>query len=132
MTTPVFAGAYDGDYQAFRLEGIQEQALTNLLTYTTEKNVPVIFVNTPLTDEYLDAHRMKAEDFFVQYMAEVAQSSPTMTFRDMGQLWPQRYDYFSDPSHLNRYGAYQVATRLAQDPLISWPQSLPAQSDEPQ
>jgi len=26
---------------------------------------------------------------------------------------------------LNRYGAYQVAIRLAQDPMIPWPEPMP-------
>ncbi|MGB3298994.1 MAG: hypothetical protein WBA76_12040 [Phormidesmis sp.] len=119
------AGDYDGDYKAFQLEGKQTLALNDLLYYTTEKNVPIVFINTPLTDEYLDSQRTKAENSFLQYMVQTADRSGQMIFRDMGQLWPQRYDYFSDPSHLNRYGAYQVSNRLAQDPLIPWPDPLP-------
>lgn len=117
------AGAYDGDYKDFQMEGKQTDALNNLLYFTTQKDVPVIFINTPLTDEYLDSRRTKAEEEFRQYMVQVANRSAFMTFRDLGQLWPQRYDYFSDPSHLNRYGAYQVSNRLAQDPLIAWPEA---------
>ncbi|NJM97384.1 MAG: hypothetical protein HC800_09610 [Phormidesmis sp. RL_2_1] len=119
------AGAHDGDYQAFQMVGAQTEALDNLLQFTAEKNVPVVFVNTPLTDEYLDSYRSQAEAAFLQYMVQRADQFSGMTFRDFGQLWPQRYDYFSDPSHLNRYGAYQVASRLAQDPLIDWPEVLP-------
>ncbi|MEL6814499.1 MAG: hypothetical protein AAFP03_06765, partial [Cyanobacteria bacterium J06598_3] len=102
------AGAYDGDYKDFRMEGKQANALNDLLYFTTEKDVPVIFINTPLTDEYLDSRRIKAEEEFLQFMLQKAERSPSMSFRDLGRLWPQRYDYFSDPSHLNRYGAYQV------------------------
>ncbi|MEM9089097.1 MAG: hypothetical protein AAGC93_10170 [Cyanobacteria bacterium P01_F01_bin.53] len=117
------AGAYDGDYKDFQMEGKQADALNDLLYYTAQKDVPVIFINTPLTDEYLDSRRVKAEEEFLQYMLQKAERSKSMTFRDLGRLWPQRYDYFSDPSHLNRYGAYQVSNRLAQDPLIAWPES---------
>jgi hypothetical protein len=119
------SGSYDGDYKSFRLEGKQTEALNNLLFYTAEKKVPIVFINTPLTDEYLDGDRTNAEEVFVQYMVQSADNSQNLIFRDMGKLWPQRYDYFSDPSHLNRYGAYQVSSRLAQDPLIDWPQPLP-------
>ncbi len=119
------AGAYDGDYEAFQLAGKQTAALDNLLTFAREKQLPIVFINTPLTDEYLDSHRAKAEDDFQHYMLKSAERSNLLTFRDLGQLWPQRYDYFSDPSHLNRYGAYQVSHRLAQDPMIPWPTALP-------
>jgi hypothetical protein len=119
------AGAYDGDYKSFQLEGKQTEALDNLLAFTAAKNVPVIFINTPLTDDYLDAQRVRAENQFKAYMLQVADRSSALTFRDLGRLWPQRYDYFSDPSHLNRYGAYQVSNRIAQDPMIPWPQVLP-------
>ncbi len=124
------SGSYDGDYKAFRLEGKQTEALDNLLGYTARKQVPIVFINTPLTDEYLDSNRTDAEEAFVQYMVERSDRAQNLIFRDMGQLWPQRYDYFSDPSHLNRYGAYQVSSRLAQDPLIAWPEPRPI--EEPQ
>lgn len=129
---PRVAGAYDGDYEAFHLQGKQTEALDRLLDFATEKQVPIIFINTPLTDDYLDSHRDKAETAFRHYMVRQADRAEIMIFRDLGGLWPERYDYFSDPSHLNRYGAYQVSTRLAQDPLIPWPDALPAddQQDE--
>ena len=120
---PRVAGDYDGDYEAFRMDGQQSDALRSLLRFTTEKEIPVVFVNTPLTDEYLDSYRARAEDTFTQYMLQVAERYPDFTFRDLSQLWPQQYDYFSDPSHLNRYGAYQVSQRLSRDPLIPWPQA---------
>ena len=121
------AGAYDSDYEGFELQGKQTAALESLLRYATQKDIPVIFINTPLTDEYLDPQRTKAETSFLQYMVQTADSSQQFVFRDLGRLWPQRYDYFSDPSHLNRYGAYQVSSRLAQDPLIPWPEPRPKQ-----
>ncbi len=120
-------GAYDGDYESFYLQGKQTEAVDRLLAFATEKQVPVVFINTPLTDDYLDSHRVKAETEFRQYMVQQANSAEILMFRDFGRLWPQRYDYFSDPSHLNRYGAYQVSARLAQDPLIPWPDALPAE-----
>ncbi|MEL7228257.1 MAG: DUF1574 domain-containing protein, partial [Cyanobacteria bacterium J06576_12] len=124
---PRVAGAYDGDYKAFRMEGEQADALRGILRFATEKEMPIVFVNTPLTDEYLDGHRSRAETLFQRYMLQTAERYSEFTYRDLGRLWPQRYDYFSDPSHLNRYGAYQVSQRLSQDPLIGWPQALPAE-----
>lgn len=126
----VVKGAYDGDYKDFRLEGKQADATRNLLNFTADAGVPVIFINTPLTDEYLDNYRTRAEVSFRQHMVQLSERTGSMIFRDFGRLWPQRYDYFSDPSHLNRYGAYQVSGRLAQDPLISWPEPLPPPETE--
>ncbi|MEO0758278.1 MAG: DUF1574 domain-containing protein [Cyanobacteria bacterium J06648_16] len=114
------AGDYDSDYDDFQLEGDQLTAFDQLLSYTQSQDIPLIFVNTPLTDEYLDTARQQAEIVFQRYLIQTAAQEEGFFFRDLGQLWPNRYDYFSDPSHLNRYGAYQVSHRLAQDPLIPW------------
>jgi len=117
-------GAYDSDYEDFGLEGKQLEAFDNLLDYTQQQGIPVIFVNTPLTDEYLDGYRSDAEEEFQKLMLQYSATEEGFIFRDLGQVWTGRYDYFSDPSHLNRYGAYQVSLRLAQDPMISWPRAL--------
>lgn len=115
------SGRYDGDYDSFRLEGQQVEAFANLLGFTQEQGIPIVFINTPLTDEYLDDYRQDAEAEFLQHMLRLSTTETGFLFRDFAQLWPDRYDYFSDPSHLNRYGAYQVSSQLGQDPLIAWP-----------
>jgi hypothetical protein len=117
------SGYYDSDYEDFALVGIQTAALNRLIDFTQAQDIPLVFVNTPLTDEYLDAYRSDAEEAFVQYMLQLSATESDFIFRDLGQIWPQRYDYFSDPSHLNRYGAYQVSNRIAQDPMIPWPKA---------
>jgi len=114
-------GRYDGDYDSFRLDGQQSEAFETLLSFTQSQSIPVVFVNTPLTDEYLDDDRQAAEAKFLQHMLTVSTTEAGFLFRDFAQIWPDRYDYFSDPSHLNRYGAYQMSNQLGQDPLISWP-----------
>jgi hypothetical protein len=123
------SGRYDGDYNNFRLDGQQSEAFQNLLSFTQAQNIPIVFINTPLTDEYLDEYRQEAEAQFLQHMFKLSTSESGFLFRDFGQLWPNRYDYFSDPSHLNRYGAFQVSNQLGQDPLIAWPR--PAASPTP-
>ncbi|MEM8611680.1 MAG: DUF1574 domain-containing protein [Cyanobacteria bacterium P01_H01_bin.105] len=117
---PRVAGAYDGDYKAFQMDGPQVNALRQMLTFTQAEDVAVVFVNTPLTDEYLDSARLDVEGRFQRYMLQLAAQESGLLYRDLGQLWPRRYDYFSDPSHLNRFGAYQLSNRLAQDPMIPW------------
>jgi len=115
------SGRYDRDYENFRLDGQQAEALANLLSFTQAQGIPLVFINTPLTDEYLDDYRQAAEAEFLQHMLKLSTTEAGFLFRDFAQLWPNRYDYFSDPSHLNRYGAYQVSSQIGQDPLISWP-----------
>lgn len=114
-------GRYDGDYDGFRLDGVQDEAFSQLLAFTQAQDLPIVFLNTPLTDEYLDDYRQEAEADFTRHMLQRSTAEEGFIFRDLATLWPQRYDYFSDPSHLNRYGAYQVSVHLAQDPLVDWP-----------
>ncbi len=113
------AGNYDRDYKNFELLGEQNEALQALLNYTEKQNINVVFVNMPLTAEYLDSARTKYEQEFEKYMLDLA-SLPNFVYRDLTQAWPKANDYFSDPSHLNRYGAYEVSKKLAKDPMIPW------------
>ncbi|MBD3882945.1 DUF1574 domain-containing protein [Phormidium tenue FACHB-886] len=120
-------GQYDSDYEDFQIAGRQAAALQSLLQYTQSHNVPVVFVNLPLTEDYLDPFRRQHEQTFKDFMVELSLQQPSLTFRDLGDLWTTQYSYFSDPSHLNRYGAYAVSERLAQDPLIPWAGKKPKQ-----
>lgn len=129
LNHPRVAGAYDGDYNSFQMEGPQADALSRMLAYTQSQGITVAFINTPLTDEYLDPARLEVESRFQRYMLQIAAQEPGLLYRDLGQLWPDRYDYFSDPSHLNRFGAYQLSNRLAQDPIIPW-SDLNSSTDE--
>jgi hypothetical protein len=118
-THPKVAGAYDSDYATFDLEGEQDEALNNVLDYLQQQQVELVFVNTPLTDEYLDKVRRRYEREFQTYMrGKVPQHN--LIFRDLSRKWVQEYNYFSDPSHLNRYGAYHVSLALAKDVMIPW------------
>lgn len=113
-------GDYDGDYQSFKLGGEQDTALESLMQFSKANKINIVFVNLPLTQEYLDPIRTEYEEKFQRYMRSSALEKG-LVFRDLNQLLLNKHDYFSDPSHLNRYGAYQVSKKLAQDPLISWP-----------
>lgn len=117
---PRVMGAYDGDYESFQLSGEQDTALAELLQFTQAHNVGVVFVNLPLTKDYLDPTRSAYEEKFQQYMRSTAMNKG-LVFRDLSQLLLTKPDFFSDPSHLNRYGAYKVSNHLAGDPMISWP-----------
>ncbi len=116
---PKVLGNYDNDYKSFQLGGEQEAALQAMLRFTESQKITLVFVNMPLTAEYLDPVRTKHEQEFQQYMLSLAGHS-NFIYRDLSLLWPKANDYFSDPSHLNRYGAYEVSKKLAIDPMIPW------------
>jgi len=117
------AGSYDSDYEKFQIAGKQEAALQSLIQFTQAQKIPVVFVNLPLTDQYLDPVRSEYEQQFKQSMLSLSMSeSNGFTFRDLGDRWTTEHRYFSDPSHLNRYGAYAISKHLAQDPMIPWKQ----------
>jgi hypothetical protein len=124
-------GDYDSDYQSFQLRGKQSIAFTSLVEFTRSQNINLVFVNLPLTSDYLDPVRMKHEQNFQEYMMLASQKFG-FSFRNLGQLWPKQHPYFSDPSHLNRYGAEAVAERLAQDPMIPWLPGKPIESSQAQ
>lgn len=117
---PRVAGRYDGDYQPFSLAGQQAVALNSVKAFAQQQNIPLVFVNLPLTQDYLDAVRLTRERQFVQSMQR--QVGGGFVFIDMGRLWLNQNDYFTDPSHLNRYGAATVANWLANNPNIPWPE----------
>ncbi|MEG4342859.1 hypothetical protein QUB70_06130 [Microcoleus sp. A003_D6] len=117
---PKVSGYYDSDYQDFKLIGEQTVALKNLIEFTKVRNINLVFVNMPLTEDYLDPVRTGYEQEFQQYMQQLA-AQTNLIFQDHSLLWPKARESFSDPSHLNRYGAIAVSKRLAQDPMIPWP-----------
>ena len=117
---PKVSGDYDNDYKSFQLAGKQDQAFQSMLEFSKNNNISLVFVNMPLTSDYLDPVRTKYEQQFQEYLLSFT-NHPQFIYRDLSQLWPKANDYFSDPSHLNRYGAYEVSKKLAIDPMISWP-----------
>ncbi|MCU0524824.1 MAG: hypothetical protein MUF72_08370 [Elainella sp. Prado103] len=125
-------GAYDSDYENFQISGEQEKALQSLARFSQTQNIPIVFVNLPLTEDYLDPVRLEYEQAFRDYMVQFSLQNSGFFFRDLGEQWITQYDYFSDPSHLNRYGAYAVANKLAQDVKIPWLRSTTAVSTQTQ
>ncbi|MEH2111374.1 DUF1574 family protein [Nostoc sp.] len=113
-------GNYDNDYKSFQVEGQQDTAFQEVLQFTQTQKISLVFVNMPLTADYLDPVRRQYEQQFQQYMLRLA-TNPNFIYRDLSQQWPKANDYFSDPSHLNRFGAYEVSKKLANDPMIPWP-----------
>ncbi|EAW34371.1 hypothetical protein [Lyngbya sp. PCC 8106] len=119
---PYVSGRYDGDYRAFNLAGEQARAFSSVIGYVKTQNIPLVFVNLPLTDDYLDSYRWWAEQEFQNNMQRLSQEYGFI-FIDLSEAALTRYEYFVDPSHLNRYGAQVVAQKLAGQSAIPWPRS---------
>lgn len=117
---PKVSGKYDNDYKSFQLTGKQNQALQTTIKFTKSQQISLVFVNMPLTGDYLDQVRTQYEQKFQQYMLDTASNNSNFIYRDLSKIWLKANDYFSDPSHLNRYGAYEVSKKLAVDPMIPW------------
>ncbi len=116
---PEVPGDYDSDYKSFQLRGKQATAFSSLVEFVRSRGSELVFVNLPLTENYLDPVRMRYERDFQQYM--LANSKEWgFVFRNLFDLLIDEPQYFSDPSHLNRYGARSVSQRLAQDPMMPW------------
>ncbi|MEG4106767.1 hypothetical protein [Microcoleus sp. S13_C5] len=122
------SGQYDRDYENFNLGGTQATAFNSVVAFTKARKIPLIFVNLPLTDDYLDGTRLWAEQQFRQRMQQLSRQKG-FAFRDLSQRWPGRNDYFFDPSHLNRFGAIAVSRLLAADSSIIWPRPKSSRSD---
>jgi hypothetical protein len=112
-------GINDADYAQFQMPGPQAASLKLTADYVKQQGGNLVFVNLPLSDDYLDADRRDREVQFQQFMIQSA-ASFGFTYRNLSEVWKLEHDYFSDPSHLNRYGAYAVSQRLAKDPLVPW------------
>lgn len=112
-------GNHDADYANFSLQGKQAGAIKELMTHLKAHKKSLVFVNLPMTSDYMDADRRNYEAQFQQFMIQTA-ATEGFTYRNLGDRFKSQNDYFSDPSHLNRYGAFAVSQDLARDPLIPW------------
>ncbi|XHX80606.1 MAG: hypothetical protein RBJ76_11950 [Stenomitos frigidus ULC029] len=108
---PKVRGAYDADYRNFTLSGQQTDALNNIMMFAKARQIPLVFVNLPLTQIYLDETRAAKEKQFRNYLERFARSR-SFTVHDLSQRWLHQHAYFTDPSHLNRDGAAAVANQL--------------------
>ena len=117
---PYVAGDYDANYVPFQLQGIQTDATHQLAKSMREKQIPLAFVNLPLTQDYLDTTRSNYEAQFLQHMQQLASQAGFM-FVDLNYQELSLNQYFADPSHLNAQGARAVATHLARQNDIPWP-----------
>ncbi len=116
---PYVSGEYDLDYRKFDLNGNQMDAFNALAEFCDRHKIKLVFVNMPMHDSYLDASRLGHEKQFKQHMQKLAKKW-NMTYIDYSKFLLRQPRYFSDPNHLNRWGAIEVAKKLAVNPHIPW------------
>ena len=119
LNFPRVSGVYDDAYRNFNLEGVQAVSTRAIAAFTRANNIPLVFVNLPLSDDYLDETRSVYEQQFQQFLAQEAQAGDFVLV-DLLREWPGQNNLFADPSHLNRVGAAQVAIRVSEDDTIPW------------
>lgn len=125
---PLVRGLYDNDYRPFRLDGVQTVSFGAITQFLQSQNIPLVFVNLPLSNDYLDRVRTGYERQFQRFLQDWANRG-TLTLVDMLEIWRWQSHLFADPSHVNRYGAREIARLLAADSRIPWPDAVPPDPD---
>jgi Protein of unknown function (DUF1574) len=117
---PYVSGEYDLDYHKFDLNGNQIEAFNSLAEFCNRHKIKLVFVNMPLHNSYLDNRRIEYERQFKHHMQKMVKRWH-ITYIDFSIFLRNQPKYFSDPNHLNRWGAIEVAKKLAVNPNIPWP-----------
>lgn len=133
---PRVSGRYDNVYNPFQLEGVQALSLEAVASLLRDNNIPLVLVNLPLSDDYLDSVRLSYERQFQNYLKQQANQNG-FTLIDLLEQWRSRNQLFADPSHLNRFGALEMGKQLAANKQIPWDRvksepENPAPSSEPE
>lgn len=116
---PRVSGRYDDAYNPFRLEGVQTVSLQAIATFLNSRQIPLVLVNLPLSEDYLDAVRSSYEQRFQQYLQQQAKANGFILIDWLAQ-WRNQPGLFADPSHLNHFGAMELARQLAVSDAIPW------------
>ncbi len=127
---PQVQGLYDDTYRSFRLEGVQTVSLMATTQFLQSQTIPLVFVNLPLSNDYLDEVRLGYEREFQQFLQNRA-SQGSFILVDLLEEWRWKSHLFADPSHINRYGAREISRLLASDRRIPWAQIAPPAEAEP-
>ncbi|HEY9881021.1 MAG TPA: hypothetical protein V6D29_21355 [Leptolyngbyaceae cyanobacterium] len=127
---PRVSGRYDDVYNPFQLEGVQSLSLEAVATLLRSRNIPLILVNLPLSDDYLDSVRLGYERQFQTYLRQQANRNG-FTLIDLLEQWRNRDPLFADPSHLNQFGAFELGRQLAANKQIPWASLQPPKESNP-
>jgi len=122
---PRVRGQYDDMYRGFRLEGVQTVSFEAVVKFFQSQGIPLVLVNLPLSNDYLDSVRLPYERQFQAFLRRWANTG-ALTVVDLLETWRWQSHLFADPSHVNRYGAREVARLIAEDPRIPWPEPEPS------
>ncbi|MEM6252453.1 MAG: hypothetical protein AAF821_05975 [Cyanobacteria bacterium P01_D01_bin.156] len=117
QTYPRVSGRYDGFYNPFGLTGLQEGSLRSLVGYLKGRNVELIYVNLPLSGDYLDSFRLGLEQQFQEFLQTESQRLGFKVI-DLLTQWTSQNVFFADPSHLNQQGAAAISQQLTKNPLV--------------
>ena len=117
QTYPRVNGRYDGFYNPFGLTGLQEGSLRSLVGYLKKRNIELVYVNLPLSGDYLDDYRLSIDRQFQQFLQTQSQRLGFSVI-DLLSQWIEQDNFFADPSHLNQTGAAMLGKQLARNPLI--------------
>lgn len=117
---PKVPGSFDSDYVPFSLGAEQTASTIAIADFAKAKNIPLVVVNLPLTQDYLDTQRQTYERQFLQHMQQLSQERKFL-FVNLNQHPELRQNqYFADPSHINHEGARAMAYHLAANSTIPW------------
>lgn len=112
---PRVRGAYDDAYRYFRLDGVQRLSLEAVVAFLQERRIPLVFINLPLSNDYLDPARLRHEREFQAFL-ETHHRTGGMVVIDLLEQWRWQSHFFADPSHINLYGARKLAGLIADHP----------------
>ena len=118
-TFPRVQGRYDNAYRPFRLDGVQSVSFDAVTRFLQSQDIPLVFVNLPLSADYLDSVRLSYERQFQTFLGGWANRG-SLILVDLLEQWRQQPNLFADPSHINRFGAVEVAKLIAADGRIPW------------
>jgi hypothetical protein len=124
---PRIRGRYDGDYRGFRLEGVQTLSFEAVTQFFKAQQIPLVFVNLPLSNDYLNAGRLGYERQFQGFLQGWANQG-AITLIDLLEQWRDQSHLFADPSHINRVGARAIAQQLAASGRIPWASLIDAEA----
>ncbi|MEM9265566.1 MAG: D-alanyl-lipoteichoic acid biosynthesis protein DltD [Cyanobacteria bacterium P01_F01_bin.13] len=117
QTYPRVNGRYDAFYNPFGLTGLQLGSLRSLVGYLKSRNIDLIYVNLPLSGDYLDTYRLSIDRRFQRFLQTQSQRQG-FTVIDLLSQWTRQNAFFADPSHLNQKGAAALVQQLARNPLL--------------
>ncbi|MEM7062615.1 MAG: hypothetical protein AAF572_05565 [Cyanobacteria bacterium P01_B01_bin.77] len=117
QTYPRVSGRYDAFYRPFGLTGLQLGSLASLVSYLQSRNIELVYVNLPLSGDYLDDYRLPLDQQFQQFLQTQSQRLG-FTVIDLLLQWRNQDAFFADPSHLNQTGAAALGQQLARNPQI--------------